>query len=242
MGTQTSKPLFGDEERKNRFRRPRTPTNVASSTDSSTNSHESGDKRTWPCANCHATVSNEESRCPYCGGIQVKVRIPQSPLSNAKAINSDLLLQRLSTPTTPITPVIRKEIHASRLQAFLSESATTSTMDYDEEEEEMYDHGPAGDDMNRPASALSQSSLSQSFNIPIHLQQQLPVPPFSSSPVPLSDRPPDPVALTLETAQVSSGAPSPQVPLEKPQPQHTPKRKAASSGFEMPKKKLASSP
>lgn len=172
----------------------------------------------------------------------MKVRIPQSPLSNTKAINSDLLLQRLSTPNTPITPVIRKEIHASRLQAFLSESATTSTMDYDEEEEEADDNGPAGDERVRPASALSQSSLSQNFNIPLHLQQQLPVPPFSSSPVPFSDRPPDPVALTLETAQVSSGAPSPQVVLERPQAQQTPKRKATSIGFEVPKKKLASSP
>lgn len=195
------------------------------------NNSASGDKRTWPCSNCHATVSNEETRCPYCGGIQVKVKIPRSPLCTAKALNSNLLLERLATPTTPVT---RKEVDAHRLQAFLSESATISTMDYDEEDDDEEDDDRVEEEQEdqRPASALSHaSSLSQNFNIP-----DLPPPPFIAT----EERPPDPVALTLEAAQVSSGAPSPQVVFEKPQAMIAvpPKRKAA-SGFEVPKKKIS---
>ena len=129
MGTQTSKPLFGDEERRLRFRSPRTPMNSDGSTSnltttsasdtatssetymSSSSSTGQPTTRTWPCSNCHATVSNDESpRCPYCGGIQVT--IPRSPPSTAKAMmNSELLLQRFkaASPTTPVG-MTRKEI------------------------------------------------------------------------------------------------------------------------------------
>jgi hypothetical protein len=245
MGTQTSKPLHGDEERRNRFRRPRTPVNGPPS-------RSDGDK-TWPCANCHATVSNQESRCPYCGGIQVK--IPRSPPSDTRVINSNLLLERLAA--TPTTPVNRKEIDASRIRAFLSESATTSTMDYDEDDDEVEDlDEDAGRGLQeRPTSALSQSSsLSQNFNSP-RPARQLPSPSVvpATSPAPsvdsmpagfaanpsmpssFYDRPPDPVALTLEAA-LRSGTPSPQIMYEKQEGTVVSKRKAA-SGFEAPKKK-----
>jgi hypothetical protein len=245
MGTQTSKPLHGDEERRNRFRRPRTPVNGPPS-------RADGDK-TWPCANCHATVSNQESRCPYCGGIQVK--IPRSPPSDTRVINSNLLFERLAA--TPTTPVARKEIDASRIQAFLSESTTTTTMDYDEdvdEEVENVDEDEVkGLQQERPTSALSQSSsISQNFNLP-RTARQLPSPLVvpATSPAPsldgmpagtttapsasFYDRPPDPVALTLEAA-LRSGTPSPQIIYEKQEGTVVTKRKAA-SGFEAPKKK-----
>jgi hypothetical protein len=245
MGTQTSKPLHGDEERRNRFRRPRTPVNGPPS-------RTDGDK-TWPCANCHATVSNQESRCPYCGGIQVK--IPHSPPSDIRVMNSNLLLERLAA--TPTTPVTRKEIDASRIRAFLSESATTSTMDYDEDDDDVEDLDE--DDVKglqeRPTSALSQSSsISQNFNLPRPTRRlpspfvvaaNSPAPSVDSVPAgiaatpsvssPFQNRPPDPVALTLEAA-LRSGTPSPQIMYEKQEGTVVSKRKAA-SGFEAPKKK-----
>ena len=284
MGTQTSKPLHGDEERRMRFRSPRTPMNSdgstsnlttlsASDTATSSETHNSGSQRarTWPCANCHATVSNEESRCPYCGGIQVT--IPRSPPSTAKAmINSNLLLQRFKA-ASPTTPVARKEINPGKLLAFLnSEShvaANTSAMslEYPEEDE---DNGNANKNtMNtasdRPNSALSQSSsISQNYNLPLTPQQSSSS--SASSPGPLFvtpqehrqhgmedssmlessatthdsssfERPPDPVALTLEAAQLRSGTPSPS-----PQSGAAAKRKATAKPlggrFEGPKKKM----
>lgn len=304
MGTQTSKPLHGDEERRMRFRSPRTPMNSdgstsnltttsASDTATSSDTHNSGSQRarTWPCSNCHATVSNEESRCPYCGGIQVT--IPRSPPSTAKAmINSNLLLQRFKA-ASPTTPVARKEINPGKLLAFLnSEShatANTSAMslEYPEAENDSGDankntmstasiseapyHNHHQDD--RPKSALSQSSsISQNFNLPLTPQQSSsPSSASPSSPGPLFvtpqsqqvseedrqhatedssmfeittthdnssfERPPDPVALTLEAAQLRSGTPSPS-----PQTGAAAKRKATArplgGGFEGPKKKM----
>jgi hypothetical protein len=295
MGTQTSKPLHGDEERRKRaFRRPQTPnnTNHSGSTTSISSTSTSGDN-TWPCANCHATVSNQEARCPYCGGIQVK--IPRSPPSTTKALNSHLLLERLAA--TPTTPSTRRDIHASKITAFLSETATSSTMDCEDEddEEEEKQESPeeatpgtaAAAAAERPSSSLSQSS----YNSYTRQQQSSSRPPSRPSPAPSLEidqlisassaaaataawqdsrrRPPDPVALTLEAAQLRSatpdaallrsGTPSPQIFYEKDKQQHqiqpqqlktaqkqqeeeqeksVTKRKAASSGFEVPKKKM----
>ncbi|CAB9502019.1 expressed unknown protein [Seminavis robusta] len=264
MGTQTSKPLHGDEERRNRFRRPRTPVNNQSDTsmESSSSSSNTNNNKTWPCSNCHAIISHpEKSKCPYCGGIQVK--IPQSPTS--KAINSNLLLERLAA--TPTTPVNRKEIDASKIRAFLSESATTSTMDDDEEEEEEEDIPTTSEPLqlfdsrnnnnNRPASALSQSSsISQNFNLPRQPPRQSPLPIHASAaarqlPSPLmtvvttTNRPPDPVALTLESTPLRSGTPSPQLLLAKQQQQQqqhqeqtATKRKSTDAAEVVPKKKM----
>lgn len=186
------------------------------------------------------------------------MKIPRSPPSDTRIVNSNLLLERLAA--TPTTPVTRKEIDASRIRAFLSESATTSTMDYDEDDDDEVECEDVDEDQGkglqeRPTSALSQSSsISQNFNLPRPTRQlpspsvvpaASPAPSIDSMPAGLAttptisssfyDRPPDPVALTLEAA-LRSGTPSPQIIYEKQEGTLVSKRKAL-SGFEAPKKK-----
>lgn len=66
---------------------------------------------TWPCANCHSTVSSNDRKCPACGGILVKT----AP-ANCRNAGTGLTvyLERVKSPTTPReTPT--NEFAASKL-------------------------------------------------------------------------------------------------------------------------------
>lgn len=237
-----------------------------------TNCNSRGDRNHWPCANCHATVNNQEAKCPYCGGIQVK--IPRSPnLMTKTMIHSKALLERLAP--TPMTPKTMRDIDGRKVLAFLNETATSSTMDYEEnEEEEGHEKGKAEQRDNtkkmgrekeinyndRPESSLSHTSVaSNNSNCSSSSQLQKrrpqsrqslmhsPPPIFAPSPAPSNEsdqitaitsihnaplyyvdddghyssynrqRPPDPVALTLEATPLRRGTPSPQMVLEQQQ-------------------------
>jgi len=210
-----------------RFRRPRTPTNTGeesatsnltstSMSDTVSMSDTHGNLRTWPCSNCHATVSNEESACPYCGGIQVTIPRSPPPTTIKAMMRSNLLLERLAaTPPMTATATAAATVTATTAKTTADETET-SAMSLDEQD--LQEEGPTtsaekSSQAPRPNSAVSQSS-SNSRN------ESLPTTPlFFDMPCTTqrttrttTERPPDPVAVTLETAQFAGRSETPVLP------------------------------
>eukprot|EP00522_Entomoneis_paludosa_P013075 CAMPEP_0172451544 /NCGR_PEP_ID=MMETSP1065-20121228/9549_1 /TAXON_ID=265537 /ORGANISM="Amphiprora paludosa, Strain CCMP125" /LENGTH=231 /DNA_ID=CAMNT_0013203507 /DNA_START=201 /DNA_END=896 /DNA_ORIENTATION=+ len=50
----------------------RTPTKATTSSTATTTATPTATTEKWPCANCHSLIS--EDRCPFCNGIQVKIK------------------------------------------------------------------------------------------------------------------------------------------------------------------------
>ena len=70
----------------------------------SSSNDESKLESSWPCANCHSILTNNEQRCRICGGLQVKIASKQTPKQQQEFFLIAASPRLTPSPHTPQRP------------------------------------------------------------------------------------------------------------------------------------------